>query len=296
MRHTDGMAKTKKTADYSLGDALRVPAGSAEVRVGDFDPRATPKFPGKGKKDAPVELAAMGAELSDLQERLYANGRENPEYPRLLLVLQGLDTSGKGGVIRHAMGMVDPQGIELRAFKAPTAQELKHHYLWRIRRSLPGPGLIGIFDRSHYEDVLVPRVNGSISDEALAKRFEELNRFEAKCSAQGITMIKCFLNVSRDEQKARLLERLDNPEKYWKYNPGDVDTRLKWEDYQGAYDDVLTHCNTETAPWYVVPADRKWYRNWAVARLLLEHLRAMNLTWPEADFDVAKERARVEAS
>ena len=289
------MAK-KNTDEFSLADALRVPQKDAGVRVEDFDPRATPAYPGKGKIDAPERTIAMAAELSDLQERLYAEGRDNPDGRRLLLLLQGLDTSGKGGVIRHAVGMVDPQGIAIKAFKVPTPKERKHHYLWRIRRALPESGMIGIFDRSHYEDVLVVRVDGLVPEDQIAKRFDEINRFEAKLVESGTTLIKCFLNISRDEQKSRLLQRLENPEKYWKYNPGDVDVRKKWSAYMAAYADVLTRCNTDLAPWHVIPADRKWYRNWAVARLMLEHLRAMDLGWPAADFDVAEQIARVNAT
>ena len=232
--------------------------------------------------------------LSDLQERLYANGRSNPdEAPSVLVLLQGMDTSGKGGVIRHAMGMVDPQGIRLTSFKAPTEEERKHHYLWRIRRALPEPGLIGIFDRSQYEDVLTVRVNQLVPVSEWNGRYDEINKFESKVLEQGTTIIKCFLHVSFEEQKARLAARLASPEKYWKYNPQDVNERAKWPAYQQAYADVLERCNSDYAPWYIIPADRKWYRNWAVAQLLREHLVAMNLGWPEAKFNVAAEKARV---
>ena len=284
----------KKTA-ATIADQLRVRPGST-VTVDDFDPRATPGYPGAGKKDAPELVQGMADELSDLQERLYANGRDNPEAQRVLLILQGLDTSGKGGVIRHSAGMVDPQGIQLHAFKAPTEEERKHDYLWRIRRELPTAGMIGIFDRSQYEDVLIARVDELVPESVWSKRFDEINAFEAEVAAQGTTIIKCFLNVSHDKQKERLLERLDNPEKYWKYNPGDVDTRSKWSAYMAAYADVLTRCSTEVAPWYVIPADRKWYRNWAVTTLLLEHLRKLDPQWPPADFDVAEQRRQVEES
>ena len=283
----------KKTAQ--IADLLRVAPGST-VTVDDFDPSATPGYPGKGKKDAPDLLQGMAGELSDLQERLYANGRDNPEAARVLLILQGLDTSGKGGVIRHSVGMVDPQGIQLHAFKAPTAEERKHDYLWRIRRELPTAGMIGIFDRSQYEDVLIARVDKLVPKTVWSKRFDEINAFEAEVADGGTTIIKCFLNVSHDKQKERLLERLDNPEKYWKYNPGDVDTRSKWAAYMEAYADVLTKCSTEVAPWYVIPADRKWYRNWAVSTLLLEHLRRLDPQWPLAEFDVAEQRRLVEES
>lgn len=285
----------KKVKESSVTDALRVPFGT-RARVADFDPRATPGFNGKGKADAPAAMAAMAGELSDLQERLYAGGRDNADAPRVLLLLQGLDTSGKGGVIRHAVGLVDPQGIQLKAFKVPTEEERRHHYLWRIRNALPMAGMIGIFDRSHYEDVLVVRVDGHIDEAETKRRFDEINAFEAELVATGTTLIKCFLNVSFAEQKVRLLERLADPEKYWKYNPGDVDTRTNWPAYMAAYADVLTHTNTEVAPWHVIPADRKWYRNWSVAQLMLEHLRAFDLGWPPADFDVAAEQARVNAT
>ena len=214
----------------------------------------------------------------------------------MLVVLQGMDTSGKGGVIRHAMGLVDPQGIDLTAFKAPTEEERKHDYLWRIRNALPGAGKIGIFDRSHYEDVLVVRVESLVPEDVWSKRYDEINAFEAELAAGGTRIIKCMLNVSSDEQKARLAERLEDPTKYWKYNPGDVDARKKWPAYMEAYEALLEKCNTDAAPWYVIPADRKWYRNWAVAELLRETLAGMPLSWPAAEFDVEVEKARVAAS
>jgi PPK2 family polyphosphate:nucleotide phosphotransferase len=214
----------------------------------------------------------------------------------VLIVLQGMDTSGKGGVIRHAIGLVDPQGVDLTAFKAPTPEERKHHYLWRIRNALPGAGKIGIFDRSHYEDVLVVRVDSLVPEDVWSARYDEINAFEAELVAGGTRLIKCMLNVSFEEQKQRLAERLADPTKYWKYNPGDVDARQKWPAYMEAYESALEKCNTEAAPWYVIPSDRKWYRNWAVAELLREALAGMGLTWPPAEFDVAAEQRRVAAS
>ncbi len=265
--------------------------------MSDFDPSATPGYPGAGKVDAPALTEHMSVELSDLQERLFANGRTAPETAeRVLVVLQGMDTSGKGGIVRHAMGLVDPQGIALRSFKAPNAEERKHHYLWRIRKALPGAGMIGVFDRSHYEDVLIVRVDSLVAPEVWGRRYDEINRFEEQVAASGTTIIKCMLNVSFEEQKKRLAQRLADPSKYWKYNPADVDARSKWPAYQEAYEAVLERCNTEIAPWYVVPADRKWYRNWAVAELLREKLAGLNLGWPAADYDVAAERKRVAKS
>jgi len=275
-----------------LSRLLRAPKGT--VDLASVSTSATAGYPGVGKEDAPALTEALIPELSDLQERLYANGRSNPdEAPSVLVLLQGMDTSGKGGVIRNAMGMVDPQGIRLTSFKAPTEEERKHHYLWRIRRALPEPGLIGIFDRSQYEDVLTVRVNQLVPVSEWNGRYDEINKFESKVVEQGTTIIKCFLHVSFEEQKARLAARLASPEKYWKYNPQDVNERAKWPAYQQAYADVLERCNTDYAPWYIIPADRKWYRNWAVAQLLREHLVAMNLGWPEAKFNVAAEKARV---
>lgn len=285
-------AKSGKHASQSLTQLLRLPSGPVDLAT--LDTAATAGYPGKGKQDAPQLTQALAPEISDLQERLYANGRAAPEQaPSVLVLLQGMDTSGKGGVIRHAMGMVDPQGIQLTSFKAPTDEERKHHYLWRIRRALPDPGMIGIFDRSQYEDVLVVRVEQLVPVSEWNKRYDEINALEKKISDEGTTIIKCFLHVSFEEQKARLADRLKSPEKYWKYNPKDIDARAKWPAYQQAYADALERCNTEHAPWFVIPSDRKWYRNWAVAQLLREHLVGLDLGWPEATFDVAAEKARV---
>jgi PPK2 family polyphosphate:nucleotide phosphotransferase len=214
----------------------------------------------------------------------------------VLLVVQGMDTSGKGGTMRHVVGHTDPQGLAVRAFKAPTAEEKRHDFLWRIKRALPQPGYVGVFDRSHYEDVLVVRVRRLASAATVARRYDAINRFEERLVNDGYTIIKVMLHISRDEQKDRLLARLDDPTKHWKYYPGDVDERALWDDYQEAYAIAIERTNTAQAPWFVVPADRKWYRNWAISNLLLEHLRALNLHWPVAQFDVAAERERVLAS
>jgi PPK2 family polyphosphate:nucleotide phosphotransferase len=284
-------AKTGQAAPSRLAEQLQV---DESFRLADLDPASTPGFDG-GKAAAKEALAEAATRVSDLQERLWAESRDGGRR-RILLVLQGMDTSGKGGVIRHAIGMVDPQGVKIKAFKAPTEEERAHPYLWRIERELPLPGLIGIFDRSHYEDVLVVRVHNLVDESVSRKRYDEINAWEQGLVDQGTVLIKCFLNISSAEQKARLIARLDDPTKHWKYNPGDVDERAKWPVYMQAYQAVLERCNSEHAPWYVIPADRKWYRNWAVAQLLVEHLRALDLRWPPAEFDVEKETARVAAS
>jgi PPK2 family polyphosphate:nucleotide phosphotransferase len=278
-----------------LSELLRLPAGPVDLSTIPTD--STDGFPGGGKADLGKVGEALVPELEDLQERLFANGRATPETaPRVLLVLQGMDTSGKGGVIKHAIGMVDPQGIDITSFKAPTKTELAHPFLWRIERALPGAGMIGIFDRSQYEDVLIVRVHELVPEAVWGARYEEINAWEDKLVASGTTLVKCFLHVSHDKQKERLLERLADPTKHWKYNPGDVDERQLWPAYTQAYEAALERCSTQQAPWFVVPADRKWYRNWAVAQLLTEHLRALDLPWPAADFDVPTEQARVGCS
>ena len=262
--------------------------------LSDVDSRSTPGFDGD-KKDAKKAIAALGDELADLQRRLYANG--TGDDPRsMLLVLQGMDTSGKGGVIRKAVGLVDPLGLRITSFKQPTAEELEHDFLWRIKKGLPQPGVIGVFDRSQYEDVLICRVRELAPTDEIERRYGAINDFEPAYVDDGGTIVKCLLHITADDQKERLFARLDDPAKHWKYNPGDVDERALWADYQQAYELALERCSTDAAPWFVVPSGRKWYRNWAVATLLLEHLRALDLSWPAADFDVDAEKARVAGS
>ncbi|MCH8613061.1 polyphosphate kinase 2 family protein [Arsenicicoccus dermatophilus] len=273
---------------------------SAELQVGrdtvltQIDPRSTPGYPG-GKKSAVLDLAAGQAELSDLQERLFANGKDG-RGPSILLIVQGMDTSGKGGIMRHVVGSTDPGGVKYTAFKAPSAEERQHDFLWRIERALPEPGQIGVFDRSHYEDVLVVRVHDLVPQEEWSKRYSLINAFERKAVARGITIVKVMLHISADEQRERLGERLDRPDKHYKYNPGDIDERARWDDYMQAYQAVLDRTSTKGAPWHVVPADRKWYARLAVQQILLEHLRGLDLQWPEATFDVAVEKQRLAES
>jgi PPK2 family polyphosphate:nucleotide phosphotransferase len=270
-------------------DLLRLPAGP--VDLAQFDTAATPGFDG-GKKAGVKALALLGPRLADLQERLFAEGRTGGRRS-LLLVLQGMDTSGKGGTMRHVVGQVDPQGVSIASFKAPTKEELGHDFLWRIKKRLPEPGLIGVFDRSHYEDVVVVRVRELVEPRTWRRRYATINRFEEKLVADGTTVVKCFLHLSKTESRDRLLDRLDKPNKLWKFNPGDLDTREEWGPMLEAYGDALTRCNTEAAPWHVVPADRKWYRNWAIMNILVEQLEAMAVAWPAADYDVDEQRRRL---
>jgi len=267
----------------------RLPAGPVDLTSLATDD--TSGFDG-GKKDGAAALAALGDELSDLQERLWAERTTGSER-RVLLVLQGMDTSGKGGVLRHTVGLVDPQGVKITSFKAPTDEEKQHDFLWRVRNALPPAGYLGVFDRSHYEDVLIVRVHGLADPETVERRYDEINEFEAGLVAEGHVIVKCMLHISADQQKERLLSRLDSPDKYWKFNAADIDERSRWADYRTAYEVALERTNTEIAPWYVVPSDKKWYRNLVVGQLLLEHLRGLNLQWPAADFDVDEQRRRL---
>ena len=276
-----------------LTELLKAPSGSIDLSM--FDSRATPGFDGT-KRDAPHLMEKLGKRLAEEQERLYAGGRSGTDERRMLLVLQGMDTSGKGGVIRKAVGLIDPQGLAIRSFKKPTAEELSHDFLWRMKNALPEPGILGIFDRSHYEDVLIGRVRKLVDGAEVERRYGSINTWEKELSGSGVTIVKCFLHISTDDQLGRLQERLNRPDKYWKYNPGDVDDRKLWGDYRQAYEIAIERCNSAEAPWFIVPSGRKWYRNWAVATLLAEHLGAMNLEWPKADFDVEIEKSRLAAT
>ncbi|MEI2809817.1 MAG: polyphosphate kinase 2 family protein [Nocardioides sp.] len=272
-----------------MRDALVLPSGPV-----DLSSLATDEAPGYdgNKESGEKDLEALGPELSDLQERLFAE-RSAGGTRNVLLVLQGMDTSGKGGVLRHTVGLVDPQGVRITSFKAPTDEEKKHDFLWRIRNALPGPGVIGVFDRSHYEDVLIVRVHEWAEPAEIERRYDAINDFEAELVAGGTTIIKCMLHISAEEQKARLLARLEDPTKHWKYNPGDLDERALWPAYQDAYAVALERTNTAAAPWHVIPSDKKWYRNLAIGHLLLDALRTMDPQWPAADFDVEVEKRRL---
>ena len=284
-------AKKTASAPSRLADRLAVGPG---FRLSDVDPDSSPGFSGR-KADGEASLAATRDDLGMLQERLWAESRGGGTRS-VLLVVQGMDTSGKGGIMRHVVGSCDPQGIRHTAFKAPTPEERAHDFLWRIRKALPQPGEIGVFDRSHYEDVLVVRVHNLVPKAQWSRRYATINRFEEQVSAAGTKIVKVMLHISRDEQKVRLTERLSRADKYWKYNPHDVDEREKWADYREAYQVALERCSTGPAPWHVVPADKKWYARWAVQQLLVDALAELNPQWPPAAFDVKAEQARLAAT
>ncbi|SDS36032.1 PPK2 family polyphosphate kinase [Microlunatus soli] len=278
-------------AKKDLRKLLGVRPVDGVVDLADHPARDIPAGP-DSKKDALAELTDLGGELADLQERLYAAGTDG-DRRRVLLVLQGMDTSGKGGVIEHVVGLVGPAGTHIRSFKKPTAEELEHDFLWRIRNAVPGPGMIGVFDRSHYEDVLITVVHQQIDDAERERRYAMINDFETELAEAGTTMIKCFLNISYDEQRERLLARLDDPAKHWKFNEGDIVERRRWPEYQDAYAAMLAATSTDTAPWYAIPSDRKWYRNWAIATILRDTLVDLDPQFPQKDLDLADLRRRL---
>ncbi|SMX96771.1 polyphosphate:nucleotide phosphotransferase, PPK2 family [Brevibacterium iodinum ATCC 49514] len=282
---------SEPTSNWTTDPAPLLRAGEG-FRLGEVDPESTPGYDGD-KKSGKKDLEALSAELNDLQERLFAAHHDEDSGPAVLLVLQAMDTAGKGGIVRHVVGAVDPQGVELAAFKKPTEEELAHDFLWRIRPRVPGPGMIGVFDRSHYEDVLIGRVRKLADGAEIERRYTAISDFEAELVAAGVRIVKVMLHISPDEQKERLAERLDRPDKYWKYNPGDVEERLLWPDYMDAYQAVFDRTSTEAAPWFVVPANRKWYARLAVQRLLLDVLKDIDPQWPAADFDVEVEKKRL---
>jgi PPK2 family polyphosphate:nucleotide phosphotransferase len=276
---------------HSIAELLCAGPG---IDLAAIDTSSTPGFQGD-KAAGASELKAGTSELAELQEKLFAASRFG-DTRRVLLVLQAMDTAGKGGIVKHVVGSVDPQGIAFASFKAPTAEERAHDFLWRIRPRVPGPGMIGVFDRSHYEDVLIHRVRGLSTIEEVDARYPVIVDFERELRAAGTTIVKVMLHISRDEQKARLLERLERPDKHWKYNPADVDERAHWDGYMDAYRLAIEKTSTPEAPWYVVPADRKWYARLAVQHLLIDALRGLDAQWPAADFDVEAEKTRLAAS
>ena len=255
-------------------------APDSKVNLRKHDPADTSAFEG-GKKESKKELAGLNRELEALQEMLFAEHRH-----RLLVVLQGMDTSGKDGVIRHVFEGVNPQGVRVAGFKVPTPVELDHDYLWRVHARTPGRGEMVIFNRSHYEDVLVVRVHALVPQKVWSRRYEHINAFEKTLADEGTTILKFFLHISPEEQAERLRARLEDPTKHWKYNPGDLEERRLWADYTRAYEDVLSKTSTHAAPWYIIPSDKKWYRNWVIASILVETLQGLKMSYPQPDYDV----------
>ena len=269
----------------SFRELLRAPTRADAILPG-IDTRSTPGV--KHRAEIETATSALLDRLESLQERLWVEGTRS-----LLVVLQAMDTGGKDGTISHVFRAMNPQGVEVASFKRPTEEELAHDFLWRIDKRLPVPGEVVIFNRSHYEDVVVVRVHELVPGDVWAARYEQINEWEAKVAGSGTTIVKCFLHISYDEQRERLLARLDDPEKHWKFNEGDIDERARWDDYQAAYEDAIAKCSTDVAPWFVVPADRKGYRNWAVANLLAETLEDVDPRYPRPELDVPRLRARL---
>ena len=257
--------------------------------MADVDPDSTPGLKG-GKSKAVREAKKDRDELFELHERLYAERKRS-----LLVVLQGMDTSGKDGTVTHVVRNFNPQGVLITPFKAPTPAERRHGFLWRMRRRLPEVGFIGIFNRSHYEDVLIARVHDLAQPQVIARRYGQINNFEKQLIRGGTRVVKLCLHISYDEQRKRLLDRLKDSTKRWKFNEHDIDERAYWDDYMSAYSIAITRCSTSTAPWYVIPADDKAFRNWAVSKILIETLREMNPKYPQPRLDVPRLMKRLKA-
>jgi len=248
----------------------------SKVRMRDLDPDATPLIDDKEK--AKEKNAKVQARLAEMQELLFAEHRH-----KLLVILQGMDTSGKDGTVRHVMGGFNPQSVRVVSFKKPTEEELDHDFLWRVHAKVPALGEVTVFNRSHYEDVLVVRVHELVAEKTWRKRYDQINDFERMLTENGTTILKFFLNISREEQRERLQARIDDPTKRWKFQHGDIEERKLWDDYMSAYDDVLEKTSTKCAPWYVVPANRKWYRDYVVGNVILDALESLDMKYPAID-------------
>jgi len=257
-----------------MDQPLQVPPGR-DVRLSDFDPDFDE---GLDRADAEAETGRHCDKLDELAYRLFAEARR-----AVVVVLQGIDTSGKDGTIRMLASGISPQCLDVKSFKAPSALELSHDFLWRVHAAIPAHGRIGIFNRSHYEDVVVVRVRKLVAKDVWNERYGQINAFEKLLRDGGITFVKCFLHISKSEQRQRLDDRLRDPKKQWKLGPDDLEDRKRWDDFQKAYDDALTQCNTEHAPWHIVPADKKWYRNLVVARLVRQALEQLDPKFPPFD-------------
>jgi len=255
-------------------DLHRITPGT-KVRLDNYPPDNTDGFAGTKDEATPI-LLHLNEQLADLQQMLYAESKH-----KVLIILQGMDSSGKDGTIKHVFRTINPLGVKVANFKRPNEVELSHDYLWRVHEHAPSNGHIGIFNRSHYEDVLVVRVNNLVPENVWSRRYEHIRGFEKMLADEGTTVIKLFLHISKTEQRKRLQERLDNPAKRWKFEHGDIAERAHWDAYTSAYNEAITETSTKDAPWYVIPSDRKWYRNLVISQLLIDKLESLNMTYPE---------------
>lgn len=254
-------------------EMYRVPI-KGKIKLKDYDPNDSKLFDGN-KKDGKEALQKLNAELELLQEQLYAEGKH-----RLLIVLQAMDTGGKDGAIRAVFEGVNPQGVKVASFKTPTPVELSHDYLWRVHQQTPGKGEIVIFNRSQYEDVLVVRVQNLAPEEVWSKRYQHIREFERLLADEGTTILKFYLHIDLEEQAERFLARVEDPTKQWKFNPGDLDERARWDDYMKAYEDMLNQTSTAWAPWYIIPSNKKWYRNWLISKIVIKTLKNLDMRYP----------------
>lgn len=271
---------SRKKKDDPVVDRYRLPTNKKKISIADFDTRDKSCFPERDEAEA--ETAEDIAAIAELQNRLYAEGKQG-----LLIVLQATDTGGKDSTIRKVLGPINPQGVVVTSFKAPSAAELAHDYLWRIHQAVPAKGMIGVFNRSHYEDVLIVRVHGLAPEDMIEQRYDQINDFERHLTENGITILKFFLHISKEEQKERLQARLDDPSKHWKFNPGDLKERARWDEYEDAFEIALSRCSTKRAPWFIIPADRKWYRNAVIARIIRCTLEDMSPEYPKDTYDAS---------
>ena len=277
---------------FKIKDALDLRAGKT-FRLVDVDPTGTPGFDGS-KSDLEDRFKRYDDELYDLQERLFANGRAHADdAPSLLVVLQGMDTSGKGGAIRHVFSVFDPQGTKTVGFGKPTEEEMKHDFLWRIRKHDPVPGQVVAFDRSHYEDVLIQRVHEWGDEEEIDRRFEAIREYEQELAGKRVKILKVFLHISPEFQKENLIERTEREDKFWKYDPSDLEERGYWDKYMAAYEDAIRRTDELWAPWFVIPTDNKKYARMALKYLIVDALRHLNLSWPAPEFDPEAEKQRI---
>ena len=256
-------------------ETYRVPV-KGKIKLKDYDPNDSRLFDGN-KKDSKEALLKLNTELAALQEQLYAEGKH-----RLLIVLQAMDTGGKDGVIRAVFEGVNPQGVKVASFTVPTPVELSHDYLWRVHQQTPGKGEMVIFNRSHYEDVLVVRVHQLVPEEVWSRRYQHIREFERLLADEGTTVLKFYLHIDLQEQAQRFLARVEDPTKQWKFNPGDLDERERWEEYMKAYEDMLNQTSTDWAPWYIIPANKKWYRNWLISKIVIKTLKDLDMHYPTA--------------